>query len=1498
MAVRPKDQIQFTKQPYLEDNEPRKLESIKFSMFSEAEIGRVAEVEVFKTNYYDAQKKPIANGLLDPRMGPPNKHSGPCATCHSRYEDCPGHYGYFKLALPVYNVGFVGASLEVLKCICKSCSRILLPEKEYKEFLKKMRSSKDPLQKTELKKKIVKKCTSRPEVKCYRCGYMNGKVKKGSTVLQIVQSSPKQEKSIEEGRTGVFTPINPQEALLLFKQMHDQDCELLYVNERPEKFITSTIPVPPTSIRPSVFVVGGMQSNENDITERFKRIIQASACLRQGMQEPSNTVKFLDDWEYLQVEVAHYINSDVRVTSQNQPTKPLSGFVQRLKGKQGRFRGNLSGKRVEFTGRTVISPDPNLKITEVAVPLLMASILTYPERVNRHNIEKLRQCVRNGPKKYPGAKFIIEPNGDKKDLSFTSRKRIADELKIGYIVHRHLEDGDVVLFNRQPSLHRMSIMCHRARIMPWRTLRFNESVCNPYNADFDGDEMNMHVPQTEEARAEAFLLMGVQNNLCTPKNGAILVASTQDFLTSSYLITRKDTFYDRAAFSQLCSYMGDGMDVIDLPSPALIKPIELWTGKQLFSILLRPHSKMRVFVNLMVKEKIYTKIEDRKINSQEETMCPKDGFVYFRNSELISGQVGKATLGNGNKVGLFSVLVRDYEAHAAAACMNRLAKLSARWIGNHGFSIGIDDVQPGKFLNEQKRCRILEGYGECDRLIQSYSEGKLTLMPGCDAAQTLETKITENLNEIREIAAKICMNELHWRNSPLIMSQCGSKGSPINISQMVACVGQQAVGGRRAPDGFIDRSLPHFPRKSKTPAAKGFVANSFYSGLTATEFFFHTMGGREGLVDTAVKTADTGYMSRRLMKCLEDLAVTYDMTVRDSSGTIVQFIYGDDGMDPGQMEGAEGFPLDLERLRFKVEATCPAGGAASLSISEISETINKRLSEFNMRSPGCCSDAFKQKLLEFFDKLAKRRCLVSEQQLQVFLDACVSRLRSKGIEPGTAIGAIGAQRGTGNADDIKNLPLCWNVTLGVPRIKEIIAASKKISTPIIMAKLDDDGNMERAKTLKGQIEKTTLGQVGECRKGEEWGRGSAGEGGGGRLRSAGDVGAVGWSALVNRREEIGRESAGEGWGGGGRPGEREGGRIRQAVKSVGKVVGRRIGKTPAYNTSHFSHLVYLLFIIGSLSFIKHLFVLPLEFALLQVAKTIELVFTSTRGSVIVRLDMRKINTLRLGINAYVVKDKIEKFLKKRIKDKMNVKVIDDVELAVMAEAERHTGHFALHRIKDKLPYVVVKGIDTVERAIVADDEKIKGKLNLIVEGVGLREVMGIYGIDGCNTESNHIIEMHQTLGIEAARICIIKEIKKVMQSHSMDVDIRHMMLLADTMTSRVLPRPLCYISRMIALTVFERIIFVHRPSKQGEVLAVNRLGMSKMKGSVLMLASFEKTADHLINAAVNGREDKIEGVSECIIMGTPIQVGTGMMKIRQRVDSMPKFKYALDPIVA
>ncbi|KAK4479526.1 hypothetical protein RD792_015042 [Penstemon davidsonii] len=1375
--------MQFTKKPYVEDVGPRRIESIQFSTFSETDVLRASEVEVSFGRYYDTNQEPINNGLLDPRMGP-SKKSKLCETCFGKFNECPGHCGYVVLALPAYNVGYLSTIVDILKCICKvhhlnftlvlnqqKCSRVLLEERERQDFLKKMRNPKiEHLKKNEMLKKVVKRCNAMAGsmVKRQALKILHDRAKVVDSYRDECYTALSHIKDFKGDM--IFSPtLDPKLVHHLLRNMLDEDCELLYINDRPEKLIITNILVPPIAIRPSVFVNGATQSNENDITERLKRIIQANASLRKDMLEPTNYSKCLE----------------------SQPKKTLSGFVQRLNGKQGRFRGNLSGKRVEFTGRTVISPDPNLKITEVAIPILMARILTYPERVSHHNIEKLKLCVRNGPNKYPGAKFIRLPDGHEISLVASIRKRHADELKYGYIVHRHLEDGDVVLFNRQPSLHRMSIMCHRARIMPWRTLRFNESVCNPYNADFDGDEMNMHVPQTEEARTEALMLMGVQNNLCTPKNGEILVASTQDFLTSSYLITRKDTFYDRASFSLMCSYMGDAMDPIDLPTPAVLKPIELWTGKQLFSILLRPHAKMRVYVNLTTSEKNYDKPTDK------ETMCPKDGFVYIRNSELICGQLGKATLGNGNKDGLYSVLLRDYKAHAAAACMNRLAKLSARWIGNHGFSIGINDVQPGHVLNQAKELTIHNNYDKCTNYIKSYKCGSLELLPGCDKAQTLENKITKALNAIRDKAAQDCMDNLNWRNSPLIMSQCGSKGSPINICQMIACVGQQIVGGRRAPNGFINRTLPHFETEAKDPDAKGFVQNSFYTGLSATEFFFHTMGGREGLVDTAVKTADTGYMSRRLVKALEDLSIHYDNTVRDASSCIVQFMYGGDGMDPAQMEEKSGLPLNFERMFLKIKATCPAMEQKSLTTEEIEKMITeiteRMLLKSNTTAEGDCSQAFSslsdtasfegylesfaKSLKEFIKKksqnclsltvklnegqhsgeqqanlgtVASNICGITRQQLQVFLETCISRYNSKKIESGTAIGAIGSQSigEPGTQMTLKTFHFAgvasMNVTLGVPRIKEIINASKRISTPIITAKLESHVNDIYARMIKGRIEKTLLEQV---------------------------------------------------------------------------------------------------------------------------AKSVKISQASRLACIVITLDMKRILDAELSISAYTVKQSILQTPRMKLKEQ-NVRVLNARKLEVVLHTDRSKLQFELHELRYKLSKVVVKGINSVERAIIKEENEQSGKksFKLLVEGTDLLAVMGIEGVHGCETTSNHVIEVQKTLGIEAARKSIIDEIQYTMSSHGMTIDIRHMMLLADTMTFK------------------------------GEVLGITRFGIQKFKDGVLSNASFERTSDHLFNASANGRVDNIEGISESIIMGIPMRVGTGMLKVRQNVQPV-ELTYGSDPIL-
>lgn len=332
-----------------------------------------------------------------------------------------------------------------------------------------------------------------------------------------------------------------------------------------------------------------------------------------------------EDWDFLQLHVALYFNSEVSGVPLNMaPKKPTRGIVQRLKGKQGRFRGNLSGKRVDFSGRTVISPDPNLMIHQVGVPERVAKIMTYPEKVNSANLLKMKQLVRNGTNKHPGANYVQQRGSTfKKYLAYGNRDKVAQDLKCGDVVERHLADGDIVLFNRQPSLHKMSIMSHVAKIQPQRTFRFNECSCTPYNADFDGDEMNLHLPQTEEARAEAIVLMGNKSNLVTPKNGEILIAATQDFITGAYLLTQKDVFLTKEHAMQLAACMlaeDDSNMKIDLPPPAIIKPRRLWSGKQIFSLIFKPNKDCVVNVNLVTKGRNYTKNYE---------LCTSDSCKHF-----------------------------------------------------------------------------------------------------------------------------------------------------------------------------------------------------------------------------------------------------------------------------------------------------------------------------------------------------------------------------------------------------------------------------------------------------------------------------------------------------------------------------------------------------------------------------------------------------------------------------------------------------------------------------------------------------------------------------------------------------------------------------------------------------------------------------------------------------------------------------------------------------
>ena len=371
--------------------------------------------------------------------------------------------------------------------------------------------------------------------------------------------------------------ITPMKAVELFRKMRKEEVGMLLMdseNQSPVDLMVEFVIVPPTCIRPTV-KVGGDKTNEDDMTIKVYEILKQNNYLGYCIKEGRDMGKIFEAWNLLQNIYTQYVNSETSGLPKELVGKnSTKGIIQRLKGKTGRFRGNLSGKRVEFSARTVITPDPNLRIDQVAVPRQMALVLTYAEKVNSRNMIRLKQAVKNGPSIYPGANYISrkwDPNP--LSLAFLTNKKIVDTIEIGDTVHRHLVDNDIVLFNRQPSLHKLSIMGFRAKVMDHRTLRFNECVCTPFNADFDGDEMNIHLPQTEEAKAEVINLMGSVENIINPKNGGTIISLTQDFLTCSFLITNKDSFFSRSEFCRMCSYFCDADEHISLPVPTILKPI-------------------------------------------------------------------------------------------------------------------------------------------------------------------------------------------------------------------------------------------------------------------------------------------------------------------------------------------------------------------------------------------------------------------------------------------------------------------------------------------------------------------------------------------------------------------------------------------------------------------------------------------------------------------------------------------------------------------------------------------------------------------------------------------------------------------------------------------------------------------------------------------------------------------------------------------------------------
>ena len=819
------------------------IESIEFRLLSPQMIKKMSVAEITRTELYDADGFPVEGGLMDPRLGVIDPGLR-CRTCGGRIGECPGHFGHIELVKPVIHVLYAKNIYNILRRICHACGRFV------GEKIQSVKGKKT----------------------CPHCG---------EEIKKVTFEKPYTFKL--NGKQ-----LNPLEIREILEKIPDEELEKLGIKgARPEWLVLTVLPVPPVTVRPSITLETGERS-EDDLTHKLVDIVRINRLLSENILSGAPEFIIEDLWELLQYHVATYFDNEISGLPQarHRSGRPLKTLAQRLKTKEGRFRHNLTGKRVNFSARTVISPDPMISINEVGVPLMIAKELTVPVHVTEHNIEELRELVLRADE-WPGANYVIRPDGKRKRITKENAEEIAKELAPGYIVERHLQNGDIVLFNRQPSLHRMSIMAHRVRVTPWRTFTLNLCVCPPYNADFDGDEMNLHVPQTIEAQVEAEILMEVQKHIRSPRFGGPIIGCEQDHISGCFLLTQKDRKLSRKeAFQLLCEIgMRPGKD-FELPKKKKI------SGKELFSML--------------IPKGITIEFKAKACRGCEKCLkekCPYDAYVVIRDGKLICGVIDAKAIGR-EKGRLLDIIERIYGAEVAHTFLDRVSQLGIRFLDKRGFTCGLDEYDiPEKALNEIRNYigKIKENV---NKLIEKYHKGEIELLPGRSAEESLEAHILGELKKVLSFAEKVVTENLPMSDS-LIMSQSGARGSLVNLIQISACIGQETILGERIHRGYRNRVLSHFEPGELSPEAHGFVKSSYKSGLNVYEFFFDVMNGREGLMDKSLRTRHSGYMERRLMNALQDLKVEYDFTVRDGRKIIVQFIPGEDGIDPAKSDWGE-----------------------------------------------------------------------------------------------------------------------------------------------------------------------------------------------------------------------------------------------------------------------------------------------------------------------------------------------------------------------------------------------------------------------------------------------------------------------------------------------------------------------------------------------------------------------------------------------------------------
>ncbi|KAK4119973.1 beta and beta-prime subunits of DNA dependent RNA-polymerase [Parathielavia appendiculata] len=948
---------------------------------------------------------------------------------------------------------------------------------------------------------------------------------------------------------------------LLFEK--EQELITLLYNSKPQTraskpltadmFFITTLLVPPNRYRPEARM-GDSQISEAQQNSLYKMILRSASNVAQISREISGQGKdgaedeggrtrdmssLYQAWTELQDVVNSLIDRDKNPVQGAAAKRNEEGIKQKLEKKEGLFRKNMMGKRVNFAARSVISPDPNIETNEIGVPPVFARKLTYPEPVTSHNFKDLQQAVINGVEKWPGASAIENENGQVINLrnkSLEERIALANQLlapsgnnfsgQRNKKVHRHLTNGDVVLMNRQPTLHKPSIMGHRVRVLPGeKTIRMHYANCNTYNADFDGDEMNMHFPQNEVARVEALQLADTDHQYISGTAGNPLRGLIQDHLSVSVELCNKDTFFDQGAYHQLIysalrpeSGHISG-EKIELVPPAIIKPVPRWTGKQVVTTILKNIKPMDcgdLWMN-----------GSAKIKSRSWGEDSEEGQVMFRDGEFISGILDKSQLGSSDG-GLVHAVHEVYGPSIAGKLLSSMGRLLTRYLAMIAFTCGMDDLRmtPEGEKNRRETIKAAANIGlEVAAKYVSLAEQKPTkddplllerleeVLRDDKKQEGLELLTSQECAKLSTEITRLCLpaglQKQFPKNHMQSMTISGAKGSPVNANLISCNLGQQTLEGRRVPVMVSGRTLPSFKPFDTDVRAGGYIVQRFLTGIRPQEYYFHHMAGREGLIDTAVKTSRSGYLQRCLIKGMEGLRVSYDSTVRDSDGTVVQFLFGEDGIEISKQKYLNDFEFVLRNLDSQLPQIRyhePGTQALFEHRDEVMKRMKSAIRSANSRNPldpvaseldptafaFATSEKFYSKLMEYVktnkDGLIKDKKGSDNQKGQIARKTAEKILAAKYIrslvEPGEAVGIVAGQS-VGEPSTQMTLNTfhlaghsAKNVTLGIPRLREILmTASAKISTPSMTLILNEELSKEDGERFAKSISVLPLAHV-------------------------------------------------------------------------------------------------------------------------------------------------------------------------------------------------------------------------------------------------------------------------------------------------------------------------------------------------------------------------------------------------------------------------------------